>query len=196
MAVTPYQRDLTIDGKYLCTFVADTAAELPTTGIAAGSTGFAVDTLSLYVFDGSAWSVRVMRSCYALPVDCAISPTLTDAQVLFFGGLSSLAPSTTAALSRVYVPKAGRIIAATVFGYAVTAGSAESWTLAIRVNNAGGNTTIAAVAASATTRVWSNAALSIAVAAGDYLEIRSANPTWATNPANAHFGGVVLIEET
>lgn len=195
MAVTPYLRDLTASGKYLGLFIADTAAELPTVGIAGGSIGFAVDTLSHYLFDGTAWTVRAMRSSYALAVNCALSATLTDAQTLFFGSQAALAPGTTAALARIYVPKSGTLKAAYIFGNALTAGSAESWTLYLRLNNTT-DTAIAAQAVSSIARLWSSTALAIAVVAGDYLEVKSIAPTWATNPANMTFGGYLLIEET
>jgi hypothetical protein len=47
---------------------------------------------------------------------------------------------------------------------------------------------------SASERVFSNAALNIAVAAGDYIEIKGVQPTWATNPATTIYGGYIYIE--
>lgn len=55
MAVTAYQRDVTVDGKYLCNFIADTAGELPTVGIANGSIGYVVATDAHYGLHSGAW---------------------------------------------------------------------------------------------------------------------------------------------
>lgn len=173
-------------------YVADTLAELPTSGVSAGSMGYAADTLKHYFFNGTVWAVR---SNYALAVQAGIATTMTDAQTLFFGAFADLAPQTTGGEARIYIPRAGIIRAAYITSRAGTAGTAESWTVYIRKNNSA-DTTIAAVAASATVRTWSSVALSLAVAQGDYIEIKSINPTWATNPANVNFGGHVLVEES
>ena len=69
----------------------------------------------------------------------------------------------------------------------------EAWPIYIRVNNTA-DTLIASVAAATAERVWTNSALSIAVAAGDYVEIKAINPTWVTNPLTTIFGGYIYIE--
>lgn len=57
------------------------------------------------------------------------------------------------------------------------------------------NTTyLSSVSASTNERVFSNTGLSIAVNAGDYIEIKSVNPTWATNPLTTIFGGYIYVE--
>lgn len=52
----------------------------------------------------------------------------------------------------------------------------------------------ATVSAATSERVFSNTGLSIAVSIGDYIEIKSVNPTWATNPLTTIFGGYIYIE--
>ena len=42
--------------------------------------------------------------------------------------------------------------------------------------------------------LFNNGSLSIAVVAGDYVEIKIVCPAWATNPVNVKLGGVVYIE--
>jgi len=37
-------------------------------------------------------------------------------------------------------------------------------------------------------------ALALAVAVGDYIEIKAINPLWATNPLTCIFGGYIYIE--
>lgn len=129
---------------------------------------------------------------YSLEVQAANAATMTDAQTIFFGGLAANAPSTTDGIQRLYIPVAGRITATTIFARAATAGTNESWTLSVRLNSTT-DTAIQALSANTNSRTWTNLALNIAVAAGDFIEIKSVNPTWATNPANVAFGGTVFV---
>jgi hypothetical protein len=103
------------------------------------------------------------------------------------------APTTTANISKVYIRKAGTIKIAEIYCYSGTAGTAESWSLYIRKNNTT-DTLIATLAVATNERVFSNIGLSIAVAAGDYIEIKGVQPTWATNPATTIYGGYIYIE--
>jgi hypothetical protein len=94
----------------------------------------------------------------------------------------------------VYIPKTGTIKKVYIHSTSGTAGSNESWSLYVRVNNTT-DYLIQTVGLSATERIWSNSSLSISVTADiDYLEIKSINPTWGTNPANLILGGYVYIE--
>lgn len=128
---------------------------------------------------------------YTITVHAGNQATTTDSQTRYFGSIT-WEPQTTAATQRVYIPKAGTIVAAYIFAHAATAGSNESWSMYIRKNNST-DTLIATVAASTQQRVWSNTALSISVAQGDYIEIKSVQPAWVTNPANVAYGGVIWI---
>jgi hypothetical protein len=47
---------------------------------------------------------------------------------------------------------------------------------------------------SSSERVFSNAGLSIAVAVGDYIEIKGIQPAWGTNPLTTIYGGYIYIE--
>lgn len=128
---------------------------------------------------------------YAINVQ-ALTSSPTDAQTIYFGSLPK-APVTAAATSKVYIRKGGAIKAAEIYCYSGTAGSNESWTIYIRKNNTT-DTQIATLAVSASERVFSNSNLSIPVAAGDYIEIKSINPTWGTNPLTTIFSGYIIIE--
>jgi hypothetical protein len=79
-----------------------------------------------------------------------------------------------------------------VWCHAATAGTNEAWACNIRLNNTT-DTLVQSLSSSAGYRVWSNTGLSIAVVAGDYIEFKMVNPTWATNPANVRFGAAVYI---
>jgi len=128
---------------------------------------------------------------YTLHVQ-ALTSSPTDSQTIYFGALPK-APTTTANISKVYIPKAGTIKVAEIYCYSGTAGSAEGWSMYIRKNNSV-DTLIATLSVSAGERRFSNTGLSIAVAQGDYIEIKCINPTWATNPATTIFGGRIYIE--
>lgn len=123
---------------------------------------------------------------YTLSVQ-ALTSSPTDAQTIYFGNMPK-APTTTAAISKIYIRKAGTIKIAEIYCFSGTAGTNEAWVLSIRKNNTT-DTQIASVSLAASERVFSNTGLSIAVAAGDYIEIKSVNPTWATNPLTTIFGG-------
>jgi hypothetical protein len=111
----------------------------------------------------------------------------------YFGNQAGASPSTTQGREVIYVPKAGTIKVGDVMTYASTAGSGESWTFSVAVNN-GTPTTIQALSSATNIRHWRNAALSIAVAAGDYVEILTTTPSFSVNPASMNWGANLYIE--
>jgi hypothetical protein len=130
-------------------------------------------------------------SRYAIQVQ-ALTSSPVDNQTVYFGMLPKV-PVTAANTSKIYIRRAGTITGAEIYSYAGTAGTAESWTIYIRKNNTT-DFAIATVAANTNERVFSNQALSIPVNAGDYIEIKSINPSWQTNPLTLIYSGYVLIE--
>lgn len=121
----------------------------------------------------------------------ALTSSPTDAQTVYFGTLPK-APVTAAATSKIYVRQAGTITAAEIYCYSGTAGTNESWSLYIRVNNTT-DYLIATVSAATSERVFTNSSLSISLSTGDYFEIKGVQPTWATNPLTTIYGGYVRI---
>jgi len=128
---------------------------------------------------------------YTLSVQ-ALTSSPVDAQTIYFGNLPK-APVTVAATSKVYIPRAGTIKRAEIYCYSGTAGTNQAWSGYVRLNNAT-DTLIATLSVATNERVFSNSSLSIAVVAGDYIEIKFINPTWATNPLTTIFGGYIYIE--
>ena len=122
----------------------------------------------------------------------ALTSSPADGATVYFGMLPKV-PQTTAAVSKVYIRKAGTIKMAQIYCYSGTAGTGENWSLYIRKNNSA-DTLIATVALANKERIFTNSNLSIAVAAGDYIEIKGVQPTWATNPATTIYGGYIYIE--
>lgn len=121
----------------------------------------------------------------------ALTSSPTDAQTIYFGTLPK-APVTAARTSKIYIRQAGTITGAELYCYSGTAGTNENWSIYIRLNNTT-DYLIATVGASANERVFSNTSLSISVNSGDYIEVKSVNPTWATNPLTTIFGGYIRI---
>jgi len=121
-----------------------------------------------------------------------ITTSTTDAQTVYFGN-SPKAPTTTAAINKVYIRKNGIINIAELYVYSGTAGTAEPWSMYIRVNNAN-DYLIAQVNSSAGERLFKNTTMGISVSSGDYFEIKGVQPTWATNPATVITGGYVWVD--
>ena len=122
----------------------------------------------------------------------ALTSSPGDGATVYFGML----PKTTvsaAATSKVYIRKAGTIKIAELYCYSGTAGTGEAWSLYVRKNNTT-DALIATLSVAANERVFTNSALSIAVVAGDYVEIKSVHPTWATNPLTTIYGGYLYVE--
>jgi len=128
---------------------------------------------------------------YTLPV-MALTSSPVDSATVYFGN-RPIAPSTTAATNKIYVPRAGTIKRAEIYCYSGTAGTAEPWTLYIRLNNAA-DTQIAMVSSATAERIFRNANVGLPVAEGDYVEIKGVQPAWATNPATTIYGGYLYIE--
>ena len=129
---------------------------------------------------------------YAINVQ-ALTSSPGDGATVYFGMLPK-APIATANVSKCYVRGAGTIKRAEIYCYSGTAGTNESWSLYIRKNNSA-DTLIATLGVNTNERKFSNENLNIAMAAGDYFEIKSVQPTWATNPLTCIYGGYVVIEE-
>lgn len=98
----------------------------------------------------------------------------------------------TSAGHRLYVPRAGKIIKAYVTGGCAT-GSAETSTISIRLNDTTDTTIVSTLAFNASPIVFSNTALSVAVAVGDFLNVKWVSPAWATNPTSVSFSATLWI---
>lgn len=155
------------------------------------STGFGEDYYGTMPSIRDSINSKIAGLGYTISVQ-ALTSSPPDATTTYFGQMPK-APVTAAGTSKVYIRKAGTIKIAQIYCYSGTAGTAESWTLSIRLNNTT-DTQIASLSVATNERVFTNSNLNIAVVAGDYIEIKSSNPTWATNPLTTVFGGYVYIE--
>jgi hypothetical protein len=76
---------------------------------------------------------------------------------------------------------------------ATTVGTAENWTIELRVNDTT-NYTVATVATTDTLRKWVNNNLNIPIKTTDTMTIRTTTPAWVTNPEGCRGGGFILVE--
>lgn len=97
--------------------------------------------------------------------------------------------------TKVFIPKTGTIKRAEITSFAsTTTGTAQNITVSVRLNNTT-DTLVATVGAATAVRDFINTALSIAVVAGDYIEIKVVTATpFTTPPAAITFGGTLYIE--
>jgi hypothetical protein len=200
----------TVDGNVIATYgdITAVAGSVTAGGALNGATGAITNELTVAdeAYDATGWNaslevptknavrdeIESLATGYTLSVFATNYASPGDAETRYFGAISA-APTATADESRVYIPKTGTITRANILGQAGTAGSNEAWTLYIRLNNTT-DTSIEAVSAATALRLWDNSALSIAVTAGDYIEIKSVTPTWASNAVNVRFAGTIFIE--
>ena len=136
-------------------------------------------------------AINTKSAGYALMLG-ALAGALTGGGTIYFGHPSRAAAG-TAAIHRIYIPQSGTIKSVYIISSSATAGTSESWTMSVRLNNAS-NTSIGSVSAATTTRVWSGTGLNIAVVAGDYVEITTTNPSWATAPGSTSWYGTIYIQ--
>jgi hypothetical protein len=146
----------------------------------AGTEKFPIDGNQYGLVSSVATYTRTVANCFAIPAGFA-STNPADATTYYFGAFPHVALSTTAANQRLYIMRAGTVVAADIFMICTT-GTSETSTMSFRLNNTTDTTISSAVALNATPFHVQNTSLSIAVAAGDYFEIKWVTPTWVTNP--------------
>lgn len=116
-----------------------------------------------------------------------------DAGTYYFGSVNR-GSGTTAAQSKMYIRRSGVIRVAEAYWWANgVAGSNEDVSVYVRLNDTT-DYLIQTVGAATQERNFTNAAINITVASGDFVEIKMVCPTWATNPTNGAFGGYLLVE--
>ena len=140
----------------------------------------------------ASWQPNTSVSYGYLTLNCT-QYTPIDAETHYWGMLT-VNPTTTPAVRKIYVRNTMTIVGAEIYSISGTAGSNEAWSIYIRVNNTT-DYLVATVSASTQERVWSNTGLSISLSAGDYFEMKSVCPTWATNPNPSSYTGYVRISE-
>jgi hypothetical protein len=159
-----------------------------------GELGSGTANATTYLRGDQTWATPPVVG-YTLMVQGLAIAAPVDNTIYVFGNAPKIPTTTTMGLNRIYIPKAGTIKATEIFAYSTTAGTAETWGMDISKNSdTSRSNTIQNITITATTRRWSNQSMNTAVVVGDYIEIRSLCPAWATNPATLVFSGNIYIE--
>ena len=116
-----------------------------------------------------------------------------DGTTYYYGSIPSQPLATNAARRRLYIPCSGNITKCFLF-FTFTAGTTETSTASIRLNNTTDTTISSAVNLSSNPYAVSNTSLNVAVVAGDYIEIKWVTPTWVTNPTGVSGSAMIVIE--
>jgi len=114
--------------------------------------------------------------------------------VYYFGNMGGNI-TTVAQRNKIYIPANGTIKKAYV-SYFVggTLASTEAITLAIRLNNTTDYTINNTATLNAVTTDFNNAALNIAVSAGDFIELKLTTPAFVTAPTTVRCSVVLFVE--
>jgi len=115
-------------------------------------------------------------TCYGAALAYAAS------QTYYLGGRYTVAPITTANRAAIVTPVARKLVAAAISFYISTAGSAETSTIILRVNNTTDNNIITNTTQDAVLKTFYATGLSISLSAGDTFEIKWTTPAWVTPP--------------
>lgn len=125
----------------------------------------------------------------------AAGANLADAQTLYFGQVPVAPQATTTQRRSVYFTRGGEIVACSVGIHSTVAGSNESWSLYIRINDTT-DVLIASVSNTNNLKTFTNSSLTIDVNAGDFFEMKLVCPTWATNPTSTFIGGYLTLKHS
>ena len=139
----------------------------------------------------SAIQTQINSKGYA--INLGAQSTNINASTTYYFGVPQLTVTGTTAIRRVYIPQTGTIIGGQIYARATSATSTQTWTLSIRLNNTT-NTTFASTANNSLDKVFSATGLSIAVVAGDYIEITTTTPAWSVSPGATFIYGSIFIQ--
>jgi len=139
---------------------------------------------------GGTGSYSKPKYSYVIHLNAPNQATTTDSATIHYGHASTVG---TAAQMAQSIPVAGVIKSAYVNWWAATAGTGESFTAYIRVNDTT-DLTVQAVANTNAVKNFSTTSLNTSVNAGDTLCGKFVYPAWVTNPANVRITGRVVIE--
>jgi hypothetical protein len=162
-----------------------------------GGPVFTYDGVYLYTgsYDGPTglkYKINGVSLGYPLTATSA-NNTPADATTYYFGSHPGTALATTAQRRKINIPCPGTVTRIALFITCV-AGSNEQSTMSFRLNDTTDTAITTTLDLSGNPVEVNNNSLGIAVAAGDYFEIKWVTPTWATNPTAVSVTAQVWIE--
>ena len=116
-----------------------------------------------------------------------------DATTYYFGSQLGEVLTTTAQRRMIHFPRAG-ILRAVNLIFSGTAGSNETSSISVRLNDTTDTLITNAVNLSTLPYVYNTSALNIPVTEVDYVEIKWVTPTWATNPLSLAIQAQLFVE--
>jgi hypothetical protein len=144
------------------------------TSVAPGTSG------NVLTSNGTDWTSAASTSGAKYSTGFGMSTTFSPLDATtYFVGFAQTTLATTC--GQIPIPVAGTINTCYVV-IRCTAGTAETSTISLRLNNTTDFTISSAVNLSAAQTSWGTTSLGITVAAGDFVQVKWVTPTWATNP--------------
>ena len=143
--------------------------------------------------DTSRSNIYTSLSNKGYAINLGAASTNLSANSTYYFGIPVLTVQATAALRRVYIPASGTIKGGQIYMRTTSSTTSETWTISIRLNNTT-NTTFASTANTSQDKVFGTTGLSIAVVAGDYIEITTSTPAWVTAPGATYIYGSIFIQ--
>lgn len=187
--------NLTTSGAHATTLTTTgtTGVTLPTTGTLATLAGTETLTGKTIVNGSSGNTITGIKSGYFELIASAFNPT--NATYYFGRGIPFTAAAiTTAGSSRLYIPVDCTIKAIIISAYHNTPASSETTTYSIGVSGAYTTIGTGIFTTGSSYEITSNTAMSVAVTAGQYLEVRCAVPSMSTYPTNVVWTATVYVE--
>ncbi len=140
---------------------------------------------NVLVSDGSNWSSSVPYVPYLNGNLTTTTGNPADSTTYYFRQSEAFTVNTTTISTgtRIYFPAAGTI--KRVYGSVTvggTLGSAQNCTIHLRKNNSTNTNVTTTLQLTGTTNTFNNTGLSLAIAAGDFIQIGFVCPSWPTNP--------------
>ena len=149
-------------------------------------------------YDASAVATkRVLMSlvgAFSLPMVYWHNLSPADSTTYTLSPWNTYALATVMAGHKVRIPRTGKVLAVYIDGIVgTTLATTEDSTMSFRLNDTTDTTISSAVKFSASPFSFSNTALSIAVTAGDYFNIKITTPAFATNPVGVYITAHVFM---
>jgi hypothetical protein len=185
----------TVNGKALSSNIILSATDVGAPTISSGSgtpsstpakTGdIYVDTTNYktYISKGTSSSADWIKQNGSYALSCGFTTNNPPASSTLYFGQCNDSPNDTATKRKIYPQRAGKI-SAVAGEFVNVASSSEKSSLYIRVNNTTDYLISSTIATDTNSNYFSNNALSIPIADGDFFELKLVTPAWAQAPAS------------